>query len=188
MCLHCKPVDYSHPVICPDFIIANSDNTMMVMLSSLSSSSFQTGHVVSAHSLSSPSSHKHVGWDATASYLELNASPWEESASLAKDEEKEEEGYFPKQRDRGTEQGEDMSLWVILPVSLPSLTITGIWVVWVFLLFVDLLSQLKIVHCCLVLWPKAQHVWHRISNSQSVANCHTTSNYHDKAIHSHSFI
>lgn len=48
---------------------------------------------------------------------------------MAKDEEKEEEGYFPKQRDRGTEQGEDMSLWVILPVSLPSLTITGIWVV-----------------------------------------------------------
>lgn len=172
-------------------MIANSDNTMMLSIYKcflfLDWTRRRFTLSLSSHPTWGPS-HEQIGWDAAASHLELNGSSWEESASLAKDEEKEEEGYFPKQRDRGTEQGEDMSLWVILPVSLPSLTITGIWVVWVFLLFVDLLSQLKIVHCCLVLWPKAQHVWHRISNSQSVANCHTTSNYHDKAIHSHSFI
>lgn len=58
--------------------------------------------------------------NADVSHTQLNVSAtWADIARLA-EEEKEE---------RGCSRCQKMSLWMILPVSLPALTITGIWVV-----------------------------------------------------------
>ena len=86
-----------------------------------------TSHV-GGGDVTSQQSYENVIWNGLAK--NLNANWWATTARLAK-----------AQKERSLSGGAvderalEMSLWMILPVSLPALTITGIWVVWVIVLF-----------------------------------------------------
>lgn len=73
-------------------------------------------------------------WFGNGLAKNLNANWWATTARLAK-----------AQKERSLSGGpidervSEMSLWMILPVSLPALTITGIWVVWVIVLLLSFL-------------------------------------------------